>query len=85
VGSLLGEEAAREVRVEPVEVRLPAARVLGSERAVVKDVGEDKQAALGAGLELEPEVFILGSTVFDRDIVSDLDLVEGGEASAVDA
>ena len=50
---VLGQEYAGEVRVEPVEVGLPAGRLPGSERAVAADVREDEETTTALGPELE--------------------------------
>ncbi len=46
---LLGEEVAREVRVEPVEVDHPPGRVLRAERPVVGNVREDEHTTVAVG------------------------------------
>jgi len=57
----LGQEAACEVSLEPVEVHLPPGRVLCSQRSIVEYVGEDKLG--GVVFRPEFEAILFGSPV----------------------
>jgi hypothetical protein len=59
---LLGEEVAREVRLEPVEVDHPPGGVLRRERPVVEDVREDEHTTVAVG---PPFIRILLQVSFD--------------------